>query len=547
MLRIHSRMLTLRLVPLFRVIMAFMKTVANLRRQAKCLLRYFSVLCGERKPTSNFLVTAAAVVATLLPSAAFAQVVISEVMYNPAGDNTKRQWVELYNAGSNPVTLTASTKGWRVVDSASHVLVDPTSTNNAGGRGSLTVAPGAYAIIASDPATFIEEYPGGSYSVIKSAISPSATQGTITLLDDVGNTVDTVSYSSDMGGSNDGTSLQKGGSSWLAATPTPGGGSLASAGNTGGDTSASDTGAATTTAQSANPGASSGDSAIMPPPPKVFADGGSDRTVIVGADTEFKARAYNQKKDLIEFSHFHWNFGDGSTADLPVVLHHFDYPGRYVVMLDIPEERDAVADQVIVTVESMKLVLSLMPDGGVAIENRAGRMLDLSRWIIRSQGRTFTIPERTFVLANTTLRISQRTLGFSSGSDIELQYPNGTFAIGIAPLLEPAPAPAAPPAPLASEPVYHAQVSTPTEDVASEAVPVPAESTATERPDTPATSTTDPRPTQVAAAGTIPVNSSNLWWFGAFGVATLAAGSLAVARRYGKREWDIIEESDRAV
>ena len=307
-----------------------------------------------------------------------------------------------------------------------------------------------------------------------------------------------------------------------SATPDPTGGS--------------DTGTATTAQQSTGTENQSAGSYVMPPSPKVFADGGSDRTVIVGADTEFRARAYDEKKNLIDFSTFHWNFGDGSTADTSVVFHRFGQPGRYVVVLKIPGEKDSVPDQIIVTVETMKLALFLSPDGGIAIENRAGRTLDLSRWIIRSLGRTFTIPDHTFVLTRDKLHISQDTLGFTSGPDVELDYPNGVFALGLAPVA-----------------TSSLQVSTTTviskdatensdeeitQDLANKAVRPDIDEGKTEPPGIP---TTSPAPEQVAAAAASTSGSSRMWWFAAFGIAGLAAGSLALARRHGKKEWDIEE------
>ena len=304
---------------------------------------------------------------------------------------------------------------------------------------------------------------------------------------------------------------------------------------TGSPSSGSETSVATSTSQGTGTGNTSGDS-IMPPPPKVFADGGSDRTVIVGADTEFKARAYDEKRNIIDFSRFHWNFGDGSTSDASTVSHRFDYPGRYIVVLDIPEEKDSVSDQIIVTVESMKLELSLMPDGGIAIENRAGRTLDLSGWSIHSMGRTFKIPQHTLVLANSPLRIPQRTLGFSTGSDVELAYPDGVLALSTAsaPTSTPALATSTPLA--ASRTPYGVGGTRPASRVF-----VPPEGDAPVEEQEVSASSSSAGLSQAAGAGSIPLSSSRMWWMGAIGIAGLAAGSLALARRFGKKEWDIEE------
>ena len=305
---------------------------------------------------------------------------------------------------------------------------------------------------------------------------------------------------------------------------------------TGASSSNSETSAATGTVQSVSTGNSSGDS-IMPPPPKVFADGGSDRTVVVGADTEFRARAYDERKNIIDFSRFHWNFGDGTTADTAVVMHRFEYPGRYVVVLDMPEQKDAVADQLIVTAERVELELSLMEDGGVMIENRAGRTLDLSRWIVRSMGRTFTVPPRTFILAGSSLRISPKTLGFAGGADIELAYPDGQSALSIAPV-----APTSTP-PVAVEAVVPRVQNRGNNRVVESEAFVPERESATAGQHEVAASTTPVEPAQAAGVAAAFSGSSGKWWLGVVGIAGLAAGSLALARRYGKKEWDIVEET----
>ena len=63
------------------------------------------------------------------------------------------------------------------------------------------------------------------------------------------------------------------------------------------------------------------------------------------------------------------------------------------------------------------------------IENRAGRDLDLSRWIVRQFGSSFTVPEHSVILAGASMFISQKTLGFYSGPSAELDYPNGVLAL----------------------------------------------------------------------------------------------------------------------
>ncbi|MDZ4226903.1 MAG: helix-hairpin-helix domain-containing protein, partial [Patescibacteria group bacterium] len=178
---------------------------------------------------------------------------------------------------------------------------------------------------------------------------------------------------------------------------------------------------------------------VPPPTPTIFADAGGDRTVIVGADTRFDARAYGKdQSDLTGKVRFSWNFGDGSTAEGMSILHHFAYPGRYAVVLSIAEGMEAVSDRIAVAAEPAKLAFSSLPDGSVSIENHAGRDLDLSGWIVKQFGRYLVLPEHSIILAGERLRIAQPTLGFWANSDAELDYPNGIVALHSGESTEPA-------------------------------------------------------------------------------------------------------------
>ena len=274
---------------------------------------------------------------------------------------------------------------------------------------------------------------------------------------------------------------------------------------------------------------------VPPPVPQLFADAGGDRTVIVGADTQFNGRAYNRQKENVEHVRFLWNFGDGSTADGPAVVHHYVYPGRYAVMLTIAENLDAVSDRVVVTAEPAKLAFNVFADGGVAIENRAGRDLDLSGWIVRSSGQMFTLPEHSVILNGEMMRIPQKTLKFWSSAQTELDYPNGVLVLranesslaGVAAAATPSPAPTV-------APVARARIA-PSAGPAQEADVSAEVSTDTESTDSPEAQT-------AAAAAAVPSNGK-YWWLGALVLSAFAGGAALVVRRIRAGEWDIVEET----
>jgi|GEM_PF-3581170 len=114
--------------------------------------------------------------------AAFAQanVLINEIMYNPAGDDDF-EWVELYNSDSNSVPL----NGWKFTDGIKFTF---NSEHDIPGNG--------YLVIARDPAAFTSAYPhvecAGDY---KGKLSNKGEK--IILKNSVGQIVDEVEYKVD--------------------------------------------------------------------------------------------------------------------------------------------------------------------------------------------------------------------------------------------------------------------------------------------------------------------------------------------------------------
>jgi hypothetical protein len=261
--------------------------------------------------------------------------------------------------------------------------------------------------------------------------------------------------------------------------------------------------------------------------------------VIVGADTQFVGRAYNKKKEVVPHARLVWNFGDGTTAEGASVP-HYNYPGRYVVVLDIAEAENPASDQFIVTAEKARMTFAALTDGSVSIENHSPHTLDLSRWVILQQARRFSLPEHSLVLAGASMHLSQQTLGFFGDATAELAYPNGIAALRAGESTEGT-------IPQVATPVLQDNTAAP----ASAGSPVAEQENSAPQgssdnvDDEPAPEVSDTKaelPTQVAAAASTG-GTSYIWWLGAVALAALAGGALFVARRFGKREWAIVEDS----
>lgn len=108
---------------------------------------------ATRRDIDRTVVLAVAIIVSLggVPGAAQAQVILSEVMYNPDGSDTSREWVELYNTGPGTIDLA----GWRVED------VQDGQVSAA--LPSTLLMPGAAVVVTGDSGLFDAQWnPTGS-------------------------------------------------------------------------------------------------------------------------------------------------------------------------------------------------------------------------------------------------------------------------------------------------------------------------------------------------------------------------------------------------
>lgn len=136
---------------------------------------------------------------------------ISEIMYDPLGGDDNHEWIEIKNGTANSVDLSE----WDFFEAnTNHSLTLA--------QGNATVPAGGFAIIAEDAAQFLVDFPSFTGALFDSSFALANTTETIAIKDGSGTIVDEVTYSSEQGATNDGNSLQKAESGWIAATPNPG-------------------------------------------------------------------------------------------------------------------------------------------------------------------------------------------------------------------------------------------------------------------------------------------------------------------------------------
>ena len=128
-----------------------------------------------------------------IPLTTFAQGIISEIMYDLEGTDTKREWIEIQNTGVGQIDL----ETWKFRENdTNHGLVFVS--------GERLIPPGGFAVIADNPTTFLSDWPAFNGSLFDSSFSLKNTGELLILRDDALVDVDSVSYIAEWGAQGDG-------------------------------------------------------------------------------------------------------------------------------------------------------------------------------------------------------------------------------------------------------------------------------------------------------------------------------------------------------
>jgi hypothetical protein len=327
-----------------------------------------------------------------------AQVVISEIMYDPTGKDEGHEWIEIYNKGIEAVTIVTGgdNNAWRFSDGSQHSLVLA--------RGNSTLAGGSYAVIVDSLLRFLSDQPGYSGTIFDSSISLNNLIDDLTILSSKdGQVLNQVFYSSSQGGSGDGSSLQlQEEGNWIASTPTPG---------------FQNSNRAVVLNNSNKNSELSAHYSSVPQGERRLATTlgvgiGRDRIGAVGSPMEFKVET---SLDPTKYNTFLWNFGDGSQAGGSVLTHTYDYPGDYSVVLNASffGKGDAVS-RINVKIVDPQLSITNANQERIEIKNNSPYEISLFGRALVTGDKFFTFPKDTILGPSQTL---------SYGSNITQLYP----------------------------------------------------------------------------------------------------------------------------
>lgn len=346
----------------------------------------------------------------LTPYLAQAGLVINEIMYDLLGaDSTNgksREWVEIFNNGGD-VFVDASS--WRINDGVANRTIN--------GEVNFTISAGSFVILAGDKDTFLSDHTGFSGIVYDTGIaSLNNTGANLKLLDQDGNTVDSITYNSSQGGAGDGNSLQKISSSWSGALSTPG------------EANEEDTSPPQTTPEnSSSSGSGNGEEANTSTSSEqiIKTDIFVKSLVMTGIPFEIKATTLGHYGENISYGKYFWNFGDGTSSEIQVgsmekISHTYFYPGEYTISLeyylthyaDTPEAKDKMVIKAITPDISISGVGD-ENDFFIELSNSSTYEADISRWILASSSKNFILPKNTILSSKQKLTLSPKVTGFS--------------------------------------------------------------------------------------------------------------------------------------
>lgn len=347
-----------------------------------------------------------------------AKIIINEIMYDPEGSDTSREWVEVYNSGSDDIDLTT----YKLLESnVNHKITNYNETSVS------LLKPGEYAIIADNPEKFLIDFPSFKNLLFDSAFSLNNTGEVLVIINSSGNIDDNFEYSADLGAGNNGNSLQKSSSGfWIEATPTP---TLLNKQESESKTSDNTSNTISTTSQDLpSTSTHSGQNSLTKYIEKSQLEIGLGRDRIISVNTPINFQAiYNTTKK----PRFLWNFGDTSIDKGQKSEHIYEKPGNYNVILNAflngYQATSRVKVKVIpISVENLSITSGKLVD--VLLKNKTSTEINLGGFILKYGQKTFNIPADTIIDSNSEIIIPSKNTSFEFDEKnlySEIFYPNG--------------------------------------------------------------------------------------------------------------------------
>ncbi len=346
---------------------------------------------------------------------------ITEIMFDPPGADTGREWIEVFNDASEGNTpLAISSLDLKEADTRHKIESLP-----AGMRDTVasTIDPQSYAIIADNSKAFLIDHPDFQGSLFESSFSLKNDGEPVSIM--IGDAItDTVNWNK---GDADAVatknaqakqqarldlhySLQYTEGNWVIAEAHPGSGTLVQAHDSTSDAPPSSEephtntssitvseGAASPLSVSPFPDSTTANhnstATRFPVEPQIFAHitthPDTKNAIYIGVPQLFAAEALGLKKEPLYNARFIWNFGDGTTVEGKNVMHVYAAPGTYVVFLEVGAGEWSAMDRVTFSVVAplLSLYKNISSEHGenCTVHNDGSSYIDISGFLMRDE------------------------------------------------------------------------------------------------------------------------------------------------------------------
>lgn len=339
--------------------------------------------------------------------------VINEIMYDAEGADGGREWVEVFNEKDEDVIFTE----WKLLENK----VKHSITNVGGGE---VIKKDQYAVIADNAELFLIDNPDYQGLLFESVFSLSNTGEELSLVDNNGNVVNTVSYTSSLGGKN-GLSLQLLNDVFISAKSTPG---LVNALEPYDDKQEESSKIDNTTnsqsesSHSEQISLSSGEMQKL-----ITVHSGRERLATVFTPIKFEGltRSQGNSKKV----KFIWNFGDGKIGNGKNVEHVYKHPGVYNVVLNAITGSDKAVSRTKVSVFYPKVILETK-EQGLLIKNKSNYEINIGGFELGFGRDEFKFPKDTIISSETDVLFDWSILDLRQPTStteftIDFYYPSG--------------------------------------------------------------------------------------------------------------------------
>lgn len=351
-----------------------------------------------------------------VPQFCFADIRITEIMYDVPGTDTGREWVEIINDSGEEVSL----EGITLFENNVQHKIDISSNG--------TLLAGEYGVIADNKEKFLIDYPSFTGKVFDSVFSLVNTGESLAIYKN-GTLLQETTYDVSLGGVGDGNTIQWNGSSFVIGGATPGTGFDASIVITKEQNEESTEEKALTSANTTTSTHSSAEALTTLPELKVKTDAGRERYVTTNSPVLFSGRLQVNGKE-VKNGKYNWTFGDGFNGVGREVNHIFLFPGEYNVVLNSVIEGTKAVSRTKVIVTDPKVIISHVSydEGFVEVKNSSTKEVNIGNWQLiaesGSERKKHVFPEDTILNAGMTIKFPSAFKTYESAS-IKLLYPNG--------------------------------------------------------------------------------------------------------------------------